>query len=375
MTILRVIVDDMLATPGLASRYSEELTRELIAAAPIGTSVEGVVAASTEAEYESIEARLPGLAGLHKSSLARRELTLAWQHGFTRLPGGGMVHSPSLFAPLSNHDRINNAGEQTVVTLHDALAWSHPDSLPPRTVSWRRAMAKRAQRYADAVVVPTHAVGERLRDFLDFGDRIRVIGGAASTRLSRPADSDVRAAALDLPARYVLAFGGLEPVRGNDQLIRAMTTVPADVSLVLVTATPWDAIAEVATEAGLPTERVRTMPGLSDADLSAVIDRAIALVVPSEEEGFALPMLEAFGFGVPVIHSDAAALVEIADDAGLTVALGDRETYPGRLADAIRAVIEDPQLAERLGIYGTDRSRIFTWRGAAEKVWQLHADL
>lgn len=376
MTTLRVIVDDMLApAPGTASRYAADLTRQLIVAAPAGTFVEGVVAASTEAEYETIEAHLPGLAGLHKSSLARRELTLAWQHGFTKLPGGGMVHSPSLFAPLSNHDRLHNAGEQTVVTLHDTLPWTHPESLSSRTASWRIAMAKRAHRYADAVVVPTHAVGNRLSEFLDFGDRLRVIGGAASTRITRHPDSAQRAAALDLPQRYVLAFGGLEAVRNNDQLIRAMKNVPEDVSLVLVTSTPWDSIAEVAKDAGVAVERMRTMPGLSDTDLSVVLERALALVVASEEEGFGLPMLEAFEFGTPVIHSDAAALVEVADDAGLVVALSDREGYPGRLADAIRSVIEDPQLAERLGVFGTDRSRIFTWRGAADKVWQLHADL
>ncbi|MCC6854895.1 MAG: glycosyltransferase family 1 protein, partial [Microbacteriaceae bacterium] len=108
MTTLRVIVDEMLSgAPGGVSRYAEELTRALISTAPKGVAIEGLVSASTEPEYERITERLPGLATLYKSALQRRELSSAWQHGFTRLPGTGMVHAPSLFAPLAKHDRLN----------------------------------------------------------------------------------------------------------------------------------------------------------------------------------------------------------------------------------------------------------------------------
>ena len=55
MTTLRVIIDEMLASaPGSVGRYTEELTRQLIATAPRGCYVEAVVAASTEAEYALI---------------------------------------------------------------------------------------------------------------------------------------------------------------------------------------------------------------------------------------------------------------------------------------------------------------------------------
>jgi hypothetical protein len=38
-------------------------------------------------------------------------------------------------------------------------------------------------------------------------------------------------------------------------------------------------------------------------------------------------------------------------------------------------VLADSELAGRLRYSGMDRARMFSWRGAAEKVWQLHADL
>ncbi|MCU1441436.1 MAG: glycosyltransferase family 1 protein [Rhodoglobus sp.] len=373
MTTLRVILDEMLANSASVSRYTLELTRQLIATAPRGVYVEGFVSASPETDYELIADRLPGLAALHKSSLARRELRQAWQHGFTRLPGTGMLHATSLLAPLARHDRLNT-GDQIAVTVHDTVAWSHPDSLTPRSVSWQKGMVKRAQKYADAVVVPSHSVADQLADLVDFGDRIRVIPGAPSTALVVPVDADSRASQLELPERYVLAIGGIEPRRGIDQLIRGMAGV--SVPLLLVGPDPDDAdlVAAVA-EAGLAPERVRGLGRLSDPDLAVAISRAAVFAYPNIEEGFGMPILESFMLGTPVVHSDAPALLELSADAGLAVERDDEEGYPDRLAQAITSVLDDSGLAERLRYSGLDRAKAYTWRSAAEKVWQLHADL
>jgi len=375
MTTLRVIIDDMLSpNPGGLPRYTAELASAIIEAAPRGCTVEGFVAASTEADYETIAQRLPGLAYLHKSALARRELSAAWQHGFTRLPGSGMVHAPSLFAPLGRHDRLND-GDQVAVSIHDTIAWTHPESLSPRVVSWHKAMVKRAQRYADAVVVPSHSVADQLREIADFGDRVRVIAGAPSSTLALPVDADDRAARLDLPEKYVLAIGAIEPRRGIDQLIRAMSHVHDSIPLLLIGHRASDEeLAAAAHEAGLGEGRVRSLGTLTDADLAVVIARASVFAYPNLEEGFGMPMLEAFAHGTPVVHSDAPALLELAADSGIVVER-EGEDYPARLADGINAVLSDSALAERLHYFGSDRAKVFTWRGAADKVWQLHADL
>jgi glycosyltransferase involved in cell wall biosynthesis len=375
MITLRVIVDDVLApVPSGLSRYTEDLTRALIAAAPRGAKVEGIVAASTEAEYEDLLDRLPGIT-LAKSALARRELATAWQHGFTRL--NGMVHAPSLLAPLFKHDRLHAEGQQTVVTLHDVTPWVHPDSLENRGASWHIAMAKRAQRYADAIVVPTHAVAEQLAQHIDFGDRVRVIGGAVSPGLTTPVDAEARAERLSLPGEFLVAIGGLEPRRGLDQLLAALALPgAADIPLLVVgtDAETSEAIERSAVEAGLPEGRVRALGRLTDPELSVVLDRATALVLPSRLEGFGLPLLEAFHFGTPVIHSDTPALVEVAGEAGIAVPLDD-DDFAARLSDAVSTVLGDHELRETLIVAGHDRARLYTWENSAEKVWQLHADL
>jgi len=376
MTTLRVIIDEMLASsPGSVGRYTEELVRELIATAPRGCYVEAVVAASTEAEYAAIEERLPGLRTLHKSALARRELQAAWQHGFTRLPGKGMVHATSLLAPLARHDRLNS-GDQIAVTVHDVVAWTHPHALSPRLVSWNKSMLKRAQRYADAIVVPSHAVAAQLSDIVDLGDRVRVISGAASTALDVPPDADERAERLGLPERYVLAIGDLDPRKGLDHLVAGMPRVSAGVPLLIVGPAADDpALAAAVAAAGLDASRVRGLGTLADADLAVAIDNATVFAYANLEEGFGMPVLEAFALGTPVVHSDAPALLELAVDAGVVVERGDDEGYAERLADGINSVLSDPALAERLAYTGSDRAKAFSWRSSAEKVWQLHADL
>lgn len=376
MTTLRVIIDEMLASsPGSVGRYTEELVRQLIVTAPRGCYVEAVVAASTEAEYATIHERLPGLNALHKSALARRELQAAWQHGFTRLPGKGMVHATSLLAPLARHDRLND-GDQIAVTVHDVVAWTNPDALSARLVSWNKSMLKRAQRYADAIVVPSHAVADQLGEIMDLGDRVRVISGAASTALDVPDDADERAERLGLPERYILAIGGLDPRKGIDQLVAAMPRISQGVPLLIIGPSADDAtLAANVESAGLEPDRVRGLGTLADPDLAVALDRATVFAYPNVAEGFGMPVLEAFTLGTPVVHSDAPALLELAVDAGVVVEHGDDEGYGGRLADGINSVLDDAALAERLAYSGSDRAKAFSWRSSAEKVWQLHADL
>ena len=378
-TTLRVIVDQIVApVPGGIGRYTEELTRELIRTAPKGCSVSGIVSSSPESDYELIETVLPGLDGLFKSVLARRELELAWQHGFTRLPGSGMVHATGLFAPLFKHDRVNVVGEQIAVTIHDVIPWTNPEALSSRRLGWYKAMVKRAHKYADAVVVPTHAVASQLAEIYNFGDRVRVIGGAVSSKLTLPVDSDARAVRLGLPARYILSVGTLQAHKGIVPLIQAMVRPELEDCTLLIAGPEGSQgldVDAIASEAGLAEGRVRALGYLTDADLAVALDRASVFVFPSLAEGFGLPVIEAFNFGTPVVHSDDPAVLEVSAGAGRAVAREPAGSYAERLAEAVGSVLTDPVLAERMGFAGRDRARTFSWADSAEKVWQLHADL
>src|SRR4051812_13734203 len=103
MTVtLRVMLDQLVSPtePGLAEA-SRELARALIAGAPTGCEVEGVVPGGGQTGLADVA----GLARVRRTALGRRELAGALQLGVGTGLGAGMIHSPSLFAPLVRHDR------------------------------------------------------------------------------------------------------------------------------------------------------------------------------------------------------------------------------------------------------------------------------
>ena len=361
MTTLEVIVDQLIApVPGGIGRYTRELARHLVTTAPAGWEVDGVVSAVSRRRVNELEADIPGLARIRRLPLDRRLLARAWEFGLPPNAGagaGGRIHGTSLLAPLREHPRGARGGV-VVATIHDVVPWSHPETLTPRGVAWHRAMAERAQRFADAVVVPTRAVADRLAELLDFGDRIHVIPGAASDDLGLPDDHDARASALDLPERFVLAVGTLEPRKGLSHLIAAFADPAApEIPLLIAGPSGWGDVdvAAIAATSGVPNGRIRVLGHVSEADLAVLYDRATAFVMPSLAEGFGLPIVEAFVHGTPVIHSDAPALVEVAGGAGITVALDARDGYATRL--------------------GRERAKDFDWSTSAGKVWDLQLGL
>lgn len=373
MSSLRVVVDQIVAPdPGEVGRYTAELTAELIATAPDGVEVEGIVAASTASDYEKLALELPGLARLHKSAFDRRALQGLLRRGLGSL-GGGMVHAPDLLAPLARRDRGSGAGDQTIVTVHDTLAWTRPESLPKGDASWRKAMIRRAEKYADAVIVPNHAVAAGLEEFASFGDRVRVVTGGATTSMPLPSDAAERIERLGLPDEYLLAWGTGSARRALGPLLRGMTrTDGPQIPLVVLGSSE---VLEAASEAGLdPSRVIRISPGGRE-DRATVLHCASLLVHPGPAEGFGLPVLDAMQAGVPVVHVDDPALEELTADSALVVSRNDVAGYTASLAQHLAALLEDRQTQERMRVAGKDRVRLFSWRDAAEKVWQLHADL
>ena len=106
---------------------------------------------------------------------------------------------------------------------------------------------------------------------------------------------------------------------------------------------------------------------VSDGELRALYENALALVFPSRYEGFGLPPVEAMQCGCPVIVSDQPALQEMGGDAVLTCGMDD----VGTLSRHMRAVHDDPALRRRLADAGKARMKDFTWEKTARKLLGL----
>ncbi|THG30845.1 glycosyltransferase [Naasia lichenicola] len=378
MVTLRVIVDDDADRPAhRPASYARDLIRELIATAPRGADVEGLVPSTDAEDIAEVDAALPGLVRVSALPLARRELVRAWQSSRATSSMDGMIHAPGLLAPLRKHDRRLTVGTQTVVTIHDAMPWLLP-RFGGDHASWLRQMAKRAIKHADAIVVPTHAVAAELAGLLPFGERLRVIGTAARSALRLPGDVDAVAESLGLPSEYLLTSASMDPLDGLVPLLSALASPEApQMPLVLVgiRAPQAGAYEQALAQAGLPAQRAIRLIEPSMSELAVAISRAVAVVIPDHYAATGQRAIEALALGVPVIHSDSAALMEVVDGAGVVVEREPSAGYPERLAGAMATTLADTAGMERLRVMSIDRARAFSWRDTAEKVWSLHADL
>jgi glycosyltransferase involved in cell wall biosynthesis len=357
------LVEQCLApVPGGTARYTRCLGSALADTAPEGYAVEGW----TALHGSTAGAVLPGVVGPHRLPLGRRALIAAWERGVGPVPHADLVHAPTLLAPPRR-------GRPLVVTVHDAVPWTHPETLTQRGVAWHRRMGARVAASADAVIVPTQTVADELAEFLDLGDRVRVVW-EGSDALAVPAAEAARRAALGVPDAYFVTVATLEPRKGLDVLLSALAeTAAPDVPLVVVGQPGWGGVDLEGTAAsvGLREDRVLALGRTSDEDLAAVLAGALALVAPSRAEGFGLPVAEAMAAGVPVVCSDAAALLEVTAGAALTAPVGD---VVG-LAGALGSVAADEGLRAKLVDAGLARAGELTWRAAAEGTWAVYREV
>ena len=368
---LRVVLDQVVApVDAVLAEASVELARALVATSPSGCEVAGLVPSVPKGSAsDAVAAAVSGIASVHALPLARRELAGAWQLGVAPGAGGGMIHAPSLFAPLVKHDRVHDM-DQTVVTVWDLRAWEASDELSRGAVAWQRGMLRRAVKHADAVVVPTHAMAERLGEVARLGDRLRVIAGASPAGFAVPTDEIGRRRELGLPEGYILLSGGAAPSDGLSAGFAAVAAARLDLPVVVLDAPEGEepAIVELASAAGIPQRLVHVRGALSAGDRGAAFGAAVAFVAPSTRAAWPWRVVDALSLGVPVVAADSPVHREVVWDGGLVVDAAG-------LGDALRSVLASAESVEKQSVLAADRGRAFSWAGAAERVWALHADL
>ena len=117
-----------------------------------------------------------------------------------------------------------------------------------------------------------------------------------------------------------------------------------------------------------PDSGVTFLSRVTDAELATIYSEAVAVVAVSILEGFCLPIIEGFGFGVPVISSDIDPMKEIAGDGAILVS-PDR---PDEIADAMVRVGENAGLREQLIAAGSRRIKDFSYEAMADGLLSVY---
>ena len=355
------------------------LAGQLTARVPGGTGryTRGVLEAlaATSTPERSVEALLPlGPLPVGLPPVARRRvpgpdrlLARLWERGWPpRVGGVDVVHAPTLLVPPVS------GGTRLVVTIHDVVPWSHPETLTPRGVAFHRRMAERAARTAAVVVAPTHTVAAALREVLGPGVDLRAIPPFVP-RLPPAVTSASLLSRLGVRGEYVLFVGTAEPRKGLDVLVPAMaSTGLADLTLVVVGPQGWgDVQVDALAQAAGVADRVCVTGRVDDAALAGLYEGARVLAMPSRAEGFGLPVVEAMSRGVPVVTSDDPALVEVGGGASLVTAVADVDALAAALA---RAAAGGPD-RERLVQAGRERAATYSADVTVDALWSLYAEV
>lgn len=228
----------------------------------------------------------------------------------------------------------------TVLTVHDLTLLHDPGQfrLAKRVVlpyEYRRSL-----RRADGLVTHTEAIVSTLR-------AADPVWGAKASLVGLPFNSELYrepAVPVDVLAdvRFALAVGDLSPRKNLTVLIDQWPDIHRATGLRLVVAGSgaWRADDVVARLEALERAGMAYwLRGLEDPYLRWMYEHATALLYPSREEGFGLPVIEALAVGTPVISSTDPALVEVGG--GLTTAIdpGDRAGWRDAV---IAAAAEEP---------------------------------
>jgi len=246
----------------------------------------------------------------------------------------------------------------TVATFHDATPFRFP-SPPERWRRWRARLATRSLARATAVHAVSHHAARELGEVSRVPeDRIAVVHhgvDAVFTPAPRP-----------VPPRHLLFVGGGDPHKNLDLLFDVLAAAPAGALPPLVVA--GSAAAHPRLRSVAFAGLVRPVAAPADAELVELYRGAAALLMPSRNEGFGLPALEAMACGCPVIAAPVGALPEVCGDAAVFVDPDDRRGW----LEAAATLAASAERRAALSRAGLARAATFTWARAAGALLGLY---
>jgi len=269
----------------------------------------------------------------------------------------------------------------TVVTFHDAIAETHPGLVFPgaRARLFWSAKSWLANRQASRLLTVSRDARTRIAAaFRRPESSIAVVGegpGAAFRPLDDPAAARAVVERYRLPAAepIVLYVGGISPHKNLDGLLHAFALQGERAHLAIVGDHAADsflgcypALVELRARLGLES-RVTFTGFVPDEDLAVLYNAATVLALPSFDEGFGLPAVEAMACGLPVAASHRGSLAEVVGPAGVFFDPRDH----AEMAAALRRVLGDPRLRAELSAEGPRRASLFTWSAAARDAVRL----
>ncbi len=278
------------------------------------------------------------------------------------------------FSPNFGFTALSNK-TKSILTVHDLSFEFFPNFFSPRQRLWHRVIRpKRQCQRADLIITPST---NTKRDLIDYyrlkPEKITVIYPGLSsvfTPGSRP-DTEAIKKKYNLPAKFILFIGTVEPRKNVGGLLRAfeqLATVNPEQHLIIAGAPGYryQKIEQQIKKSKIK-DRLRYMNYVATADKPGLYALAELFVYPSFYEGFGFPVLEALASGIPVITSNRSSLSEITQNKAYLI----NPNKPHEITEAMLRILQNNELKNRLITGGLEQSKQFTWDKAAQQFLNL----
>lgn len=300
-----------------------------------------------------------------------------------------MARRPDLLHSVDYVQPILAASVKSVVTVHDVAFINNPELVTPDSYRYY-SKALETLPQADRVIAVSNWTREQLLRSVPLDpDRVVIVPNGYDDGVFR-ADCDPEVdratlarlnpelvATLDAERPITLAIGTIEPRKRFGIVFDAFQQHYER----LAELTGAEPVLVVAGQAGwLADEPIRQLRQLihrgraiwardvRDPELAALYRQARLLVMPSADEGFGLPALEAMASGTPSLIADLDAVKEIIEDNGFLEESAD----PARWAEKIGRILADREIRERRSRRGIERASAFTWQETARRTVDVY---
>ena len=282
---------------------------------------------------------------------------------------------------IRNIDLVHHAGgivplvrtNRPVLTIHDLQYLDYPEYFKKAKLTYLKKMLPRSAESARLVMTPSEFTRRQVIERLNIDPSIvAVVPHGISPREGKDPAREVRSR-YELAHDFFLYPAITYPHKNHLVLIKAfarLLEVHPETMLVLTGAKGSMEVPIFKEVKDLGIEKnVKRLGHVPSRDLDALYHEAIGMTFPSRYEGFGAPVLEAMSRSCPVIAADTTALPEVVGEAGILVSPDNTEEWCQAMCD----LIEREDLRDRLRNAGLERSKEFTWDGAADILEDVYA--